>query len=323
MGIPLTAREPVPFTPPALANRNREENIARQARGEAPLQPVKIICRVPTMYERDSFAAALVRGGVVNYSRRQIREMMLAGVAHLLPEDQFDEKAEQLQALWTWDDAQKKCQNDRTERYGEIMEQQATLPVKKRLTDAQIEAELAKIVPEVVMPEADRIRINALQQDVQARYEPMRRAFADLAEQDTRRRWICVETYVVNWQGLEHTPDGNGHGGIDRQEAEWLRGQIGGDAFDQLADFIFAMHWIDGDEEKNLASLIESSSALTGSNQPESKSDQDTSAGSSTAEPTTKTRATASPKTSASSSARGKRSATKTDASASSPTAAA
>jgi len=322
MPIPLSARAPIPFTPPALANRNREENVAREARGEKPLEPVKIIIRVPTMYERDSFASALVRGGVVNYSRRQIREMMLAGVAYLRPKEDFDELQERLAQLWAWEDAQKKCENDRMDRYAALQEENAQLPVKQRLTEQQIQDQVATIRPDVEMREADRISINAIQQDVMARYEPMMRCFADMAEHETQRRWICVETYVVNWQGLEHTPEGNGHGGIERREAEWLRAQIGGEAFDQLADLIFAMHWIDGDEEKNLASLIESSSALTGSTQQETKPAQDAAGGNSMGTSTTKTRATASRKTTGSSSGRGKRSGTRTAASGSSPTAA-
>lgn len=98
-----------------------------------------------------------------------------------------------------------------------------------------------------------------------------------------------------------------------------MRAQVGYDAFEQLGEFIFAMHAIDGDEEKNLASLIESSSAPTGSTAAESMGN--TELGSSTDEPSTPTPDVGSPKTTASSSNSSKRSATKTAKSASGPTA--
>ncbi len=303
MAIPLTARAPIPFTPPSLTRRTNDANALRIQNGEEPKPMPEIIVRVPTMYERDSFASAMVRGGVVHYSRNQIRDLMLAGVTHLYPEDRFDEIRTDLQDLWAAGDAMTEATNRRTDRYVELMEKQAALPPGKRMKDAEIEAELQQIQPDVQVSESARVKITAIQQHITSLYPPLQEAFANLAEQDVRRAWLCVEIYVINWKGLEHTPEGNGRGGVTRDEAEWLRGQIGGEAFDELGNFIFAMHSIDGDEEKNLASLIESSSALTGSPAtPESMSAPVNENGTSTDAPSTSTPADGSPKTTASSS---------------------
>lgn len=325
MAIPLTARMPVEFTPPALLVRNQlieAENARRAERGEEPNDEIKIIVRVPTMYERDSFSAALVRGGVVHYSRKQIRDLMLAAASHLHDDAEYDQLSADLQELWDAADAAHECQQLRTDRYIALMEQQKNLPKSaKRMGEDELEAELQTIQPKSVIDDLKRVRVTAMQQDLTSRYEPIQKAFADLAEQDTRRAWLCVEIYVVNWYGLHFKPDGNGRGGITRAEAEFLRVQIGAEAFEQLADFIYAMHGIDGDEEKNLASLIENSSAPIGSTLAESMASNE--AGTSTDTPIGPTPESGSPKTTDSSSPSSKRSRTRTGKSAPSQTAAA
>lgn len=333
MPVPLTARAPVKFTPPALAASIARENADRARRNDAavgvdpdwvvlePLPQVEIVCRVPTMYERDSFASMLVRGGVVHYSRNQIRDLMLAGVTHLFAEDKFDDIRAELEELWQAGDATQDCQAKRTDRFIELMEKQAELPANRKMSDDDMNAELNAIQPSVVISDAKRVKVTAIQQDITSRYPPLQMAFADLAEQDVRRHWLCVEVYVANWIGLEHTPTGNGRGGVTRDEAEWLRGKIGGEAFDELGGFIFAMHSIDGDEEKNLASLIESSSAQTGSQAPaESTSVLAKDHGSSTGVPFIETPGTASPKTTGPSSGSTKPARKKTGRSKSTPT---
>ena len=223
MPIPLTARAPVEYTPPSIAAKIAAENVEHTKNGEPMREPVKIMVRVPTMYERDSFAAALVRGGVVHYSKNQIRDLMLAGVTHLFEDERFDEIHADLNELWQAGDAAKECEDRRRDRYIELMEKQAQLPPAKRMTDEDMEKELMLIQPSVVISDSKRVKITAIQQDITSRYGPLQMAFADLAEQDIRRSWLCVEIYVINWHGLEHTPTGNGRGGITRAEAEYLR----------------------------------------------------------------------------------------------------
>lgn len=324
MGIPLTARALADFTPPALLARNIKttqiDNPERAAQGKPVLEPIMLKVRVPTMYERDAFSAALVRGGVVHYSRKQIRDLMLAAVEHLRDKETFEQDCADLEELWAAADAQTKCQVERTDRYMQLMERDANRPKNKpAMTEQEMEDELQSIQPESVIDDKKRVRVTAIQQDLTSRYEPLQKAFADLAEQDTRRAWLCVESYVVTWKGLEHTPDGNGRGGITRDEAEWLRAQIGADAFEETADFIYALHGIDGDEEKNLASLIENFSAPIGSPRAESMASKIN--GTSTDEPSTATRGKGSRKTTGTSSSSSKPSATSTDASQPSQTA--
>jgi hypothetical protein len=323
MATPLTARAPVAFTPPTLAQKTLAENAERVKRGEEQVDAPVIMVRVPTMYERDSFASMLVRGGVVHYSRSQIRDLMLAGVAFLFDDEKFDEVRGQLEELWQAGDSAKVCQDRRDQLFTELQERQSQLPAGKKMTSEQIEAQLLAITPEVQIPDAARVRITAIQQDITSRYEPLQKAFADLAEQDVKRAWLCVEIYTVNFRGLEHTPDGNGRGGLKREEVEWLRGAIGGEAFDELGDFIFRLHAIDGDEEKNLLSLIENTSAPTGSHLVvETMSDPESEAGSSADTPSGSTPATASRKTTGRSSDSMKPAAKKTGRSKPTPTAA-
>ena len=312
MTIPLTAKMPVPFYPPALLKRNQELH-------QEGKEQIHLMIRVPTPYERDAFSASLVRGGVVHYSRTQIRDLMLAGVAFLYPPEDFERIHGELEGLWQAKDAIDKVQIERTARMLELLEQQQALPPEKHLTQEAMEKELLALQPEVMIDEPTRVRVTAIQQDIASRYEPLQKAFADLAEQDIRRNWLCVEIYVINWKGLEHAPDGNGHGGITRPEAEYLRKHIGAEAFDQIGDFVMGLQSIDGDEEKNLASLIESSSAPIGSTLAESMAS--TEPGSSTDEPSIAIPDTGLPEMIASSSSSTKASKTTTAASPSSPTA--
>lgn len=294
MSVPLTAREPVMFSPPSLEEERPD---------------VKVRVRVPTPYERDNFDAALVRAGVVYYSRDQIRDLTLAGVAETYGEDQFDDMRAQLQELWQAGDAQNEARLKQAERFLELVEANKTS--KKPLTEKEITAELEEIKPDVVMNPVARAKATALQQELLAQYQPLQKAFADLADQDTKRSWIQAETYVAGWEGLEHEPDGNGRGGLKRHEAEYLREQLGARAWEELAEFITALHSIDGDTQKNLDSLLAKQSDPTGLTAPES-TETISEHGNSTEESTTATQGGESQATTARSSGSTKRTGTKT-----------
>jgi hypothetical protein len=116
----------------------------------------------------------------------------------------------------------------------------------------------------------------------------LQKVFADLAEQDARRAWLQAEVYVAGWRVenrtdeadtvLAYQPDGNGRGGLKKHEAEYLRRAIGQDAWMELSEFITALHSLDADEEKNLASLLASMSAQIGSTPSESKASSESGA---------------------------------------------
>lgn len=296
-GIPTTAREPVRWTPPALVTKTQIANDKAQREGGVVLDAPEIHIRVPTPYERDSWAATLVRGGVMHYSKKQVRDAFMAGLAFLTPdENEFAQAEHGMEMLWSYVDAQEKMHALQQQLFNELAEENLTRPVEQQRTTEQLIEEVeAEIKSEVEMPSQQRVRLVAIQQRIQNTYEPLRNMMADLAEQETRQRWLSIETYVVNWTGLPHTPIGNGRGGITRTEAIWLRKEIGEQAFNEVADLIYAMHGLDGDEEKNLASLIESYSALTGSTAAESMASDEP--GSSKVEPTIETPDSASPAT--------------------------
>jgi hypothetical protein len=303
MAIPLTAREPVPFRPPSLA---------------ATKPDFTAMIRVPTMYERDAYQAALVRGGIVHYSKSSIRELMLAGAIALHGEDKFDTMRADFEDMWAAGDAMTECNQHRIELNIELVEKNEELPEGQKITVEEMQKRMDAIKPDIEIDGARHVRITALQQDVTSRYEPLQKAFADLAEQETRRDWLNIETYVTGWSGLSHTPDGNGRGGITRREAEWLRAQIGSIAFTEISGVIFSMHGLDDDDEKNLASLLENASLQAGSTATEMTTGSD--AGNSGDEPSIETLAPVLPATTEPSSKSSKASETKTTKSEPSPT---
>lgn len=302
MAIPLTAREPIEFSPPSLP---------KHLQGPDPEEPGKpkfrLIVRVPTMMERDGYAAALVRGGVIHYTRQQIRDLSLAGVQELFDEKEHEELQALLQEVWTVADAEAQCEREQQDKLREIHEKAAGTNTK--IDPKDVIKELEKIVPSAQMDKSRRVRGIAINQELMSRYQPLIHAIASLAEQDAKRAWLNAEVYVAGWKGLEHEPEGNGRGGLKTHEVEYLRREIGADAFDELSEFITAMQAIDGEEEKNLASLLENTSAQTGSTQSESTASSDD--GSSTAEPSGSIPEAESPKTTGSSSRSTTRSATK------------
>lgn len=313
MSIPLTAEGgPAEFRPPALYPKDQDGHFKKRERD------VILLVRVPTMYERDSFASALVRGGVVHHGPKEIRHLLLAGVQVLYPEDQFDTIRAELEELWQVTDEEQKVQQKQMERLVELLDVEEGEEPPDQKT---IEAELEKIVPDVKMDPAKRIRVFARQQHVMSAYEPLQKVFADLAEQDARRAWLQAEVYVAGWRVenrtneedtvLAHQPDGNGRGGLKKHEAEYLRRAIGQDAWMELSEFITALHSLDGDEEKNLASLLVSMSAQIGSTPRESKASSEN--GASTDGPITPTPEKGSRTTTGSSSSSTTRSGTKRD----------
>lgn len=310
MAVPLSARAPVQFASDKLKKRLGDD-------------AAFILVRIPTPYERDSFDAALVRAGVVYYSREQIRDLTLAGVAALHGTAEFDDHRAKLQELWAVGDAERAARLKQTELFLQLMEENTSRVPP--LPPEEIMAKVDEIKPDTVMSPARRAETTAFQQDILSGYPPLQKAFADLAEQDTKRAWIQAETYVTGWtgKGFKHQPDGNGRGGIQRHEAEYLRETIGADVWEELSDFITAMHGIDGDTEKNLDSLLEKLSAPTGSEQQESSPPTGSQSGSSTGDDISPTPDTGSRPTRGRSRASTKTTGKKTGRSKSSPTAAA
>ena len=272
MPIPITARAPVEFRPPSKPG-------------------VTIIINVPTPYQRDAFAASLARAGVVHYTRSQIRDLMLAAVSATFPDD-FDTYRENLEEVWSADDAQGRANLLRAQLEVEMREKSVAQYKGVEPTDKQrktlekdIAAALNKIQPDVVVDMQKRVAVAALQQDMMSRFAPLQKALGELAEQQTKRNWLTIETYVHGWRDLPDNPDGDGKdpSGITRAEAEYMRQHIGMEAFNETGDFIFALMSLDGDEEKNLASLLENMSAPTGSTASESTASSED--GTSTDEP--------------------------------------
>jgi hypothetical protein len=296
MPVPLTARAPVEFRPPAKPD-------------------VTLSICIPTPFQRDSFAATLVRGGVIHYSQAQIRDLMLAGIMHIFGPEKFDEMRANTEMAWAAGDALDQARADRRAKEIELREKAAEaahdMPLsaeQQKALDDEVVVEVEKIVPEFTIDEAKRVAVAVMQNEVITRFEPLRQAFANLAEQKVCRDWLTIETYVTGWQDLEFKPDGNGKGGLERHEAEYLRQQLGDTAWGEVGDFIFALHSLDEDEEKNLHSLLASMSAPTGSTAEPSSTTSSDETGSSTsdsrseASDTGGTPATASPKTTGSSS---------------------
>lgn len=266
MAVPLTARAPVEFTPPSAPEKLR----AIDPSTELPKFAVSV--RVPTPYERDGYNAALVRGGVTSYTKTQIRQIGLAGIQELFPKEEHDDLVALLRENWAAEEAHAEMEKEQRAKLLELLDEaRAKGGADAMPKNEDVKKALEEIRPSVVMDQQRQIRAVSIAQEIGNRYPPMREALAALVEQDAKRAWLNAEVYVTGWRGLEHEPDGNGRGGITRHEADYLRTQIGESAFHELSDFITSMHGLDEDEEKNLASLLESMSVQIGSTQSTSK----------------------------------------------------
>lgn len=306
MAIPITIDVPVEFTP---------NNLPAALQGKDPVDKSKhkfrLYIRVPTMLERDSYHAALQRAGVTHYSRQNLRDFSLAGVLELLPSEEQDEATALLEELWQVSDEETRVGGVQLERLQELVEAARESGGPNAMPDQKlIEKELNEIKPTITMDKRRRTKAASINVKLISMYEPLREALASLVEQDSKRHWMNMKTYVNTWVGLPDTPVGNGLGGLTQDEAEYLRGKLGMEAWKETSDFITGMQGIDEDEEKNLASLLESASAPIGSktSEPLKASSEN---GNSTDAPSTKTRGKGSPKTTGSSSRSGKSSATK------------
>src|SRR4051812_43486293 len=100
MAIPITARVPVEFTPPSSP-----APLLKKDPADPEKHVFRILVRVPTMMERDSYSAALIRGGVISYTRDQIRDLALAGVQHIYDPAEHEELQAGLRELWQAADA--------------------------------------------------------------------------------------------------------------------------------------------------------------------------------------------------------------------------
>lgn len=312
MPIPLSARDPLQFPPPSL--RETKPN-------------VKILVRVPTPYERDTYESTLVRSGLVDYTRRQIRDLTIAGIDAMFPKGEFEEKSALLEEFWRFGDAMQELRVEKLQVNIERIQQNEALPLSERMDEpaliAKIQEELDAMQPDMIMGEERIKRAQAIVQQLTSDFDPLRRCAVDMYEQDVKRTWFNIELYVKDWEGIiidgePVHPTGNGRGGITREEAEFLRRQIGVDAFNEVGGFITSMHTLTDDDEKNLQSLLASASAPIGSTQPESKASND--AGSSEDTPSGSTPGAESPPTTKRSSRRSATSRTKTARSGASPT---
>jgi hypothetical protein len=241
MDIPLTAKDnlTVPFRIPC--------------EGEEDTKIVHVEVRVPTYYERDRYGSALMRAGFNNYSDAQLRALIRSGLAVLYDAVKFHEYSGLLEELWSHKDAVKRCNAERLKLFEELSK------IEPPLSDEDIAARINEIHPDEVMEEKSRLRIQAIEHDIGSRYEPLAGLFADVHDQDAIRAWCNIETYVVGWQGLDQamvlSADTKS---INRNDAEYLRSQLGAENWYALSDFITSMCTIDGDEEKNLLSLLAS-----------------------------------------------------------------
>lgn len=297
MAIPLTAAEPIEFTPVACF-----ENPAKR--------DVKIHIRVPTMMERDRYSAALVRSGVIFYTQQQLRDFTLAGVQEVYPPEKHEEFTALIEEMWMVMDAEREANERQGAKLIEIYEKAKAQ--KKEPDPKKVQAELDKIIPNATMDKQRRVKATGIVSEIAAHSIPVRDALAALTEADSRRAYLNVQTFVFGWEGLEHTLDAPpGPTGMKQHEAEYLRLQIGEEAWEELSDKITALQGLTEDEEKNSDSPPANTPDETGSTQL-GLSKESNASGDSTVAPSTSTRANGSPTTTASSSRSMKKAATKT-----------
>ncbi|MES2903268.1 MAG: hypothetical protein V4696_03700 [Pseudomonadota bacterium] len=244
MAIPLTAREPLVFKPEGK-------------------EKIEILVRVPTMIERDRYSSAMVRAGITFHTKNQIRDMTLAGIQAIYPAEEQEWREALMQELWQYGDAQQEMVAEQGRILLELHDKaKAAGKVPK---PNEVQKALDAVTPSVMMNKLDVQRANAMVHELSTQFGILREAMASLAEHDSRRAYMNVQAYVIGWTGTEHQPDVPAELGLKQHEMDYLRLEIGEDAWEELSDFITSQMVINEDEEKNSDSLPENSGDQIGS----------------------------------------------------------
>lgn len=272
--IPLTAREPRPFTPKPLIAKFEEARAEFDAKKKGkdkasakygPKKPVFHIA-VPTLSERETISSLMFELGVVQVSRDTIRhailEFLLAKGVPNYPDEDGEETALFLESHWQ--------QTQIYEDQMDFWQQQEN----QRLIDLWHSPEKAREVPaDVPKPLTtmrDRLRAKRVVDEVVAVDPHLRRLLATQTAHARLNQIMMMRVHLRGWDNLD-TPreaEGGGVTGVDLVTEDclsMLREEIGDPAWYELRREIMGQYELGAEEVGNSDSPPENMSPNTGS----------------------------------------------------------
>lgn len=259
--VPLTARDPRPFTPATLAKRHEdalEEHQKAGGKGKKPPKPVFYIA-VPTLTERETIGSLMFELGLVQVSRDTVRNATLEECLALLG-DEGEETALFLESHWQ----QTAFYEDQLELWAE-QEQQRMLdewenPATKREALPQ---------PPQLTTLNDRLRAKRVVDEIVSQSQRLRRLLAQQTRYAKESEIMMVRVHLRGWEGLATQREAHAGGGqvelITEDCATALREEIGPDAWRELWLEIDGQYKLTGQEVGNSGSRPANGSQSIGS----------------------------------------------------------
>jgi hypothetical protein len=250
--IPLTARDPRPFTPPALAklheNALEEHQRAKGKPADKPKKPVFYIA-VPTLVERETIGSFMFELGLVQVTLDSIRNATLKAAKELIEGDAGEETALFLESHWQ--------QTAIHDEQVDLWQQQES----QRLIDEWEDRGTAREpypMPPALTTLDDRIRAKEVVDDLIARSRTLRRLFAAQARFSKENEIMMLRVHLRSWDGLATTREAEGGGGeaelVTEECIDALREEIGPKAWKELWQEVDGQYHLAADEVGNSAS---------------------------------------------------------------------
>jgi len=265
--LPLTARQPRPYTPPAIEKRHMAELDAWEAggkKGKAPVKPI-IMVAVPTSLERDTISSLLFELGVVQVTRETVRNIILEECFSLYGDEKGEELALFLEGFWV----QQELFEDKVAFWQE--------QERQRLLD---EFHGGKKRDPIPMPEhdssvRDRMRAKREVDTIIEKSQLVRRKLGEQTSYSQVNGTMLVRLHCRGWQGFETqreaiAPAADGSGfppaEILTEECTALfREELGHEAWQQLVVEIDGQYGLKAAEVGNSDSPPENGSKSDGS----------------------------------------------------------
>lgn len=205
--LPLTARQPRPFTPPTLERRyladldawDAADRAFREAEagtgtkpGKKPVKPA-IFLAVPTSLERDTISSLLFELGVVQVTRETVRNVTLEEAFSVYGDEKGEEVATFLEGFWL----QQQLYED---RFAIWQEQE-----RQRVIDEAAGGDKREPYP---MPEhdasiRDRMRAKREVDDLIAKSQRLRRKLGEQTSYAQVNGTMLVRLHARGWEGLK------------------------------------------------------------------------------------------------------------------------
>lgn len=286
--IPLTARQPRPFTPPTLEQRWRaqqdrydeRQRVLRDPHGasengivrpdgsdQPPVKPV-IYIAVPTLLERETIGSLMFELGVVQVSLETVRNVVLEQALEIYGDDKGEEIATFLETFWL----QQQVFEDKVQ----LWQQQERQRVLDEWNDPS-KVRDPYPMPEQDSPLRDRLRAKREIDQLIERSPLLRRTLGQQTDYGRQNTTMLIRVHCRGWEGLKTQREAIGadqHGGFPAADlltedcTSQLREELGETAWLELAAEIDGQYALSAEEVGNFASPPAPPSSIAGSAEP-------------------------------------------------------